>query len=152
MFGTVTLASERGLHQGDPLAALLFSLVLHRLVKLIHERVPRLKLNGWYLDDGTLIGATEQLRQAVDILEAEGPPLGLVLSTAATVPPPGRPKSTIWCPGLIGGQDDPLDKGLVRVKEDGVILLGAPLGSAAFVAKAVREKVKKVRQITSPHL
>ena len=148
LFGTVLLASERGFHQGDPLAALLFCLVLHRLVRLLHERLPDLGLNGWYLDDGTLIGTVEQLKQAVSILEAEGPPLGLILSTAATVPPPGRPKSTIWCPSSIGGQEDPLAKGLVRVKEDGVILLGAPLGSPAFVAKAIREKVQKVRDIT----
>ena len=148
LFGSVILASERGFHQGDPLAALLFCLVLNRLVKHLHDSLPELRLNGWYLDDGTLIGQIDQLRQAVEILEREGPPLGLVLSTAATVPPPGRPKSTIWCPGNIGGQDDPLGKGLVRVAEEGVILLGAPLGSPDFVAKAVREKVEKVRAIT----
>ena len=48
----------------------------------------------------------------------------------------------------VGDRDDPLAKGLVRVEEDGVILPGAPLGSPTFVAKAVKEKVEKVRAIT----
>ena len=36
----------------------------------------------------------------------------------------------------------------MRVKEDGVVLLGAPLGSAAFVARKVKEKIEKVKEIS----
>ena len=45
-FGDTTLTSETGFHQGDPLASLLFSLVLHPVVKTIQEEVPDLKVNA----------------------------------------------------------------------------------------------------------
>ena len=44
--------------QGDPLVPLLFSLVLHKVVSYIaqdRECLPLL-FNGWYLDDGVLLG------------------------------------------------------------------------------------------------
>ena len=100
------------------------------------------------MDDGTLVGTIEQLREVVDLLLNEGPALGLTLSTRATVPAPSRPKSTIWCPELIGGDEDPLDRGIVRIQEEGVVVLGAPIGSAGFVEEVIRRKVEKVREIT----
>ena len=36
--------------------------------------------------------------------------------------------------------EDPLEKGLVPIGDDGVILLGAPLGSAEFVGGEIEEK------------
>ena len=49
LFGNTSLSSQLGFHQGDPLATLLFSLVLQPLVNLISERVPGLACNarGW---------------------------------------------------------------------------------------------------------
>ena len=37
LFGAITILSERGFHQGDPLAALLFALVLHPLILRIQQ-------------------------------------------------------------------------------------------------------------------
>ena len=68
--------------------------------------------------------------------------------TPDTVPPPARPKSTIWCPTPHQIQDDPLGKGLALIKEEGIILLGAPLGSAQFEADFIQGKVDKIRDIT----
>ena len=147
LFGSETLLSQCGFHQGDPLAALLFSLVLQSLVNLIKERVPSLMLNAWYLDDGTLIGTVEELQAVVDMVKVEGPSKGLILSTAATSAP-APPKSTIWSPGHVGGAEDPLDRGLERVTAEGVTLLGAPLGSPAFVEESLKHKVQKVEEIT----
>ena len=56
LFGSSSLSSERGFHQGDPLASLLFCLVLKELVELIKQRVPDIPLNAWFLDDGTQDG------------------------------------------------------------------------------------------------
>ena len=148
LFGSTTLLSQCGFHQGDPLAALLFSLVLQAIINLIQERVPSLKVNAWFLDDGTLVGTIEELKAVVDLVREEGPQRGLILSTAATSAP-APPKSTIWSPGHVGGAEDPLNRGLERVKEEGVILLGAPMGSPAFVAEKVKLKVAKVEEITS---
>ena len=133
------------------MAALIFSLVLHPLVIAIQERVPTISVNAWFLDDGTAVGRVGELKQVVDILVSEGPVRGLILSTSATVIAPARPKTTVWCPQGIPeaqGQVDPLHRGVVKVQEEGVILLGAPLGSKEFVAREVGRKVEKVNQIT----
>ena len=148
LFGAITILSERGFHQGDPLAALLFALVLHPLVLKIQERVPGLAVNAWFLDDGSQVGTLEELREVTDILVEEGPARGLTLSTAATVQAPGRPKTTIWRPSGLEGEADPLGRGVVGIEEAGVILLGAPLGSEEYVKQEVEKKVEKVREIS----
>ena len=92
----------------------------------------------------------EELKKVVDILVEEGPARGLILSTAATVAAPASPKTTVWSPQNAAGegQGDPLDRGVLRVEEEGVILLGAPVGSEEFVGREVAKKVEKVREIT----
>ena len=96
--------------------------------------MPDLDVNAWFLDDGDQVGTLDQLRAVIDILLREGPPRGLYLSTSITVPAPAKPKTTIWCPtDLVSTPDDPLERGLLRVREPGIILLGAPLGSPEFV-------------------
>ena len=67
-FGEAIIASATGLHQGDPLAGLLFCLVLKLVVDSIEEEVPSLILNGWYLDDGHITGSKEELSEVVDII------------------------------------------------------------------------------------
>ena len=96
IFGNTSILSCCGFHQGDPLASLLFSLVLHPIVLMIKQQVPSLDLNVWYLDDGTLVGTVLELRRVVDIIVSEGPPKGLILSTAGTVRAPSLPKTTVW--------------------------------------------------------
>ena len=108
VFGDSIIMSECGFHQGDPLVSLLFSLTLHPIIEKINSDVPGLSLNEWYLDDGTVAGKKEQLQQVVDILLEHGPARGLHLSTAATVSPPGRAKSTVWLPNSDTTQTDPL--------------------------------------------
>ena len=148
LFGTILILSERGFHQGDPLASLLFSLVLHPVVQIIQERVPGLAVNAWFLDDGNEVGTLPELQEVVNILLEEGPARGLTLSTAATVRPTDRPKSSVWSPLNPDGEADPLNRGVPRIEEQGVILLGAPVGSEEFVREVLQRKVEKVREIT----
>ena len=63
--------------------------------------------------------------------------------------------SAVWIPG----DPDPLQRGIPRVAEEGITVLGAPLGSPDFVEAALQAKVEKVRKITEalpdlqqPHL
>ena len=117
-----------------------------------HTAPPRkgsLALNAWFLDDGTQVGKLEDLNQVIDILVHEGPAHGLILSTSLTVVPPSTPKSTIWCPTQTADGRDPTGRGIRRVTEEGIILLGAPLGSEAFVGDEVQKKVEKIREITA---
>ena len=108
-----------------------------------------LDANVFYHDDGDAVGTIPQLQQVVDIVKREGPPRGLILSTATSVLPPSQPKSKVWSPSAIGpGNPDPLQRGIPRVAEQGIIVLGSPLGSPAFVEAALQAKVQKVRDIT----
>ena len=66
---------------------------------------------------------------------------GIILSTSS-------PKSTIWCPNLPDQVGDPSQRGLKRVVGEGVVLLGAPLGSPEFIASEVKKKVAKIEDIT----
>ena len=149
VFGSTTIWSRCGFHQGDPLASLLFSLVLHPIVLQIEEQVPTLALNAWYLDDGTLVGTAPELSQVAEIITRQGPSKGLILSTAATVKAPSRPKTTVWSPLDVTGDEDPLGKGIPRVRGLGITLLGAPLGHIGYEAEVLQEKVDKVQRITS---
>ena len=135
------------IHQGDPLASLLFSVNLQPIIETITTEVPGLKVNAWYLDDGTLAGTMADLQKAVDIILREGPARGLHLSTANTVLPPLLPKSTVWSP-YDSDSDDPLDRGIPRVMDPGIVLLGSPIGDLQFTQEWIKRKVAKVKDIT----
>ena len=118
---------------------------------IIEEQVPTLSLNAWYCDDGNLHGTKDELATAVDIIQQEGRPRGLILSTSATVQPPKQPKSCVWSPmdGVDDLDQDPLLRGVPKVKSsDGITVLGAPVGWREYVREKIAEKIEKVRLIT----
>ena len=67
--GTNTILSCSGVQQGDPLGPLGFALKLHPIVTRIKEEIPDLKVNAWYLDDGTLCGSPKDLARAWELLK-----------------------------------------------------------------------------------
>ena len=149
------ITSDAGVHQGDPLAGLLFALAFHPVLLAIRERVPDLPLNVAFYDDLTAAGSKEQLRVVVDTMLELGPPRGLLLSTRQTVPAGAKPKTTIWSRAAeVEDYVDPLQRGISRLQEQGVTLLGVPLGHHRFVAAALEEKRIKVTEVTTllPHL
>ncbi|XP_052622515.1 uncharacterized protein LOC128127844 [Lactuca sativa] len=81
--GNAHIWSSTGVQQGDPLGPLLFALVLHPLLHNIRDNC-KLLLHAWYLDDGTLIGDSEEVAKALDIIKAIGPQLGLQLNIKKT--------------------------------------------------------------------
>ena len=80
-YGDKEVVSRAGVHQGDPLGSLLFSLVLSRLVNS-----PSRPQNGvhrmFYLDDGVVSGTSNAVSEFVQFLVTEGPAVGLVLNLA----------------------------------------------------------------------
>ena len=117
---------------------------MHPIIRRINEAVPNLRMNEWYLDDGSVVGSVAQLREVVDIVLQYGPDSpdrGLHLS---------RAKSTVW--SLRAASDplqhqDPLGRGIQMLMQPGTVLLGAPVGSVEFEKQAIQERVSKVQQI-----
>jgi len=72
-----------GVQQGDPLGPLLFALVLHPLIHQVRDSY-KLLLHAWYLDDGNLVGDSEEVAKALDIIQVVGPELGLELNIRKT--------------------------------------------------------------------
>jgi hypothetical protein len=70
--GKEILKSSMGVQQGDPLGPVLFSLTLMPMIKKIAEKCPNLKLNAWYLDDGTIIGSPEDCAEILSLFQTEG--------------------------------------------------------------------------------
>ncbi|GJS86280.1 hypothetical protein Tco_0752821 [Tanacetum coccineum] len=62
---------------------LLFALILHLLLHKIKD-ICKLLLHAWYLDDGTVIGDSEEVAKVLDIIKAAGPGLGLELNIKKT--------------------------------------------------------------------
>ncbi|XP_052622301.1 uncharacterized protein LOC128127679 [Lactuca sativa] len=81
--GDTHIWSFTGVQQGDPLGPLLFAFMLHLLLHNIRDNC-KLLLYAWYLDDGTLIGDSEEVAKALDIIKAIGPKLGLQLNINKT--------------------------------------------------------------------
>jgi hypothetical protein len=136
-FGCSVLESLVSLHQGDPLAMLLFALVLQPLALKIKAEVPELILNSWFADDGNLAGTPEDLFRAFQILVTNGPPRGLHLAPS---------KCLVWC----GNEDphcmDPLNCGIPRSFSDGLLVLGSPIGSPDFCNEILIDRIGKVKK------
>jgi len=77
------IMSATRVQQGVPLGPLLFALVLHPLIHQVRDSC-KLLLHAWYLDDGTLVGDSEEVAKALDIIRVVGPKLGLELNIRKT--------------------------------------------------------------------
>ncbi|XP_049886857.1 uncharacterized protein LOC126381429 [Pectinophora gossypiella] len=76
-FDKSLILSQVGAQQGDPLGPLTFSLVIQKVVTSMMS-----PLNVWYLDDGTLGGKPEVVKQDLDILLPRFRELGLEVNTS----------------------------------------------------------------------
>ena len=130
------LQSAAGVQQDAPLGPLLFSLVLHPLALKIETDFPNLDLCVWYLDDGTIIGAVDDVHKVFLLIEREGPALGLHLNVK---------KNEIWWPSR--ASPDPFPADVDRVANEGVKLLGAPIGTKAFTTDFVQKKLDSLAAV-----
>ena len=127
------IPSVEGVQQGDPLGPLLFALVLQCLLLIIKARCA-LDLQVWFLDDGTLVGDTAEVAQALHIIQQEGPALGLHLNAAKTV---------VWWP-----QWDPRreDAGLFP---DGIAQLHPEKGGVSLLGGGVSLDIDFLREVAT---
>ena len=94
-----------------------------------------MRLNSWYLDDGTLVGSPDQLAAALDIIETLGPAIGLNLN---------RNKSLLFIPEEEDATSSPLPTD-IPVTRQGFSLLGCPIGPPEFCEEAFHNRVSKVK-------
>ncbi|XP_022032741.1 uncharacterized protein LOC110933848 [Helianthus annuus] len=120
--GSECFRATTGVQQGDPLGPLLFALALHPLILRVQEHC-NLPFHAWYLDDGTIIGNAMEVAKALEIINTEGPSLGLHLNIKKT--------EVYWpsCDGL-KVQDSLFPRGIGR-PERGVKLLGGGGGAVS---------------------
>ena len=152
MYGSHHLDSREGAQQGDPAAMLLFSLVIQPILKRLSAECPDLLLTLFYADDGTLIGTPEAIARALALIEREGPSVGYFIKPE---------KSKVYWPTMSMERLAPLlaaypsllvqgsPTGVTRScgEDDGITIFGAPLGSDAYVAKFLRERLDGVREV-----
>ena len=133
-----TIHSCCGVQQGDPLGPLGFALALHPILEKIQADVPGLRVNAWYLDDGTLCGSVSDIAAALTIIEKEGPEHGLHLN---------RSKCLIHTTEGVNISHPSLCD--VPVASGGFDLLGTPVGPAEFCEASFRKRICKVQEIVS---
>eukprot|EP00884_Botryococcus_braunii_P016683 jgi/Botrbrau1/3699/Bobra.0008s0026.1 len=93
-------------------------------------------LQGWYLDDGSVIGDTCVLRGYLEQLISEGPRWGIRLNLR---------KSLLWWPSFDPRREDGFPEELCQNRDLGVRLLGGPLSaSRVFVSAFVGDKAIEV--------
>ena len=149
-FGKYKVRSQAGVHQGDPLGPLMFSLAIHPLVKEVAAL--GLDLCLFYLDDGLLCGSPEAVAKALALPMRKGPALGLdlhlgkceLISTLPTV-------SQEDLVGLAQLFPEPLladENGSPRVKAAGSFeFLGSAIGTDSFCNAVVQSRVDKTAQL-----
>ncbi|XP_064394938.1 uncharacterized protein LOC135342184 [Halichondria panicea] len=135
LLGSHSLLSCSGVQQGDPLGPLGFALTLQPIIDCIQSEVPGLALNAWYLDDGTLIGSPNDLLSALEIIEREGPRIGLHLNKA---------KSLLYIPAEADQSVNPLPSAIPIVRE-GFSLLGCPVGPPDFCEASFQTRIDKIK-------
>ncbi len=122
--GPVFLSSAAGVRQGDPLSMPLFALAAARVLRGTAEMVPRV-LPVAVADDVTLLGPPAEAAAAFEVLSTGLEEIGCPIRLG---------KCAVWGPSGV-----PDDLGLpaeVRRPAEGSEILGAPVGSEAFVISA----------------
>jgi hypothetical protein len=106
------------------------------LAERIKKEFPKLDLGVWYLDDGTIIGDVGDVFKVFELIRAEGPSLGLHLNVK---------KNEIWWPSRTS--PDPFPAEVERIDNEGVKLLGAPIGTEKYTTAFVKKKLDTLQDV-----
>ena len=130
--GGITLLSQEGTTQGDPLAMMMFALAT---VPLINAVKTIGTIQAWFADDAASGGRIQRLRQWWDTLLSKGPAFGYFPNAVKTVllTKKERYNEAVAVFGDTG----------VKITTEGKIYLGGAFGSEEFTASSVEEKVRQ---------
>lgn len=126
--GSETILSCSGVQQGCPLSPLLFAVVLREITSNLENERCKLLMNSWFLDDGHIAGKVDDVIKCLNIIETNGIKLGLKLNLKKCV--------------VYGANVDNFPRDIIRNYE-GLIVLGAPIGSDSFVKAVVNKQIYK---------
>jgi hypothetical protein len=95
-------------------------------------------VNVWFHDNLVIAGPEEDLLRALQVIQVEGPPLGLNLAPA---------KSRIWCSDLQPDNNLPLGSNIPRANTHSFELLGAPVGEGHFSTSVIEKRIAKIHDL-----
>jgi hypothetical protein len=154
MTGDRRIYSSSGVQQGDPLGPFFFAVGLAAVLREAYQGsttegdLVSQCLRLFYMDDGVLCGPAASVGEAVNRLLAAATRLGAGLSANAS-------KTVVWSPSRspegcrteLEQYVDPIALNMadVNAASEGFILLGAPIGTAAFEREALLSKVVNLK-------
>ena len=148
-YGDTQITSETGLHQGDPLASLAFSLAIHSIISSID-----CPFNAWYLDDGIFGGTPDQAARSLAEVEREFALIGLQLNHRKCE---FAPLNNLNQPSQTSATENirRVMPGIVETANYNLTLLGSPLtpegldGSIGRCGQKVELMCERVKQLDS---
>ena len=148
-YGEKEIHSETGLHQGDPLASLAFSLAINPIISLID-----CPFNAWYLDGGVFGGTPEQVCISLAEVERSFALIGLQLNhRKCEVAILNSPTGTFRASALAAVRRVMPD--IIETPSNNLTLLGSPLlpegldDSIARCGRRVELMCDRVKQLDS---
>ena len=110
------------------------------MVEKILDEAPNLKINVWYLNDGSLCDSPHDLANALSIVEEVGPNHGLHLNHA---------KSLLYIPEDCDASSNYLPSDIPIIMTDFTVLLPHRSGPSFFCEMSVIKEVEKLRESLS---
>jgi hypothetical protein len=132
--GTPPVLSERGVRQGDPCGGLFFAATVQGGLEQLCRAHPSV-LPAAYLDDSSLLGTPEAVIAAFPAFCDLSADVGLAVS---------RPKSGVYSPTAQAAAHTAAALGLAH-HTDGVVVVGTPIGTDAFVTAHVSARADALR-------
>ena len=123
------LQSQEGVHQGDPLGPMLFSVALHPYLVDLQESHPSTRVLA-YLDDMFFIGPLDDVITCLDDVESSLKKIGLNIAIE---------KCELFCNGLT---TPPCLNRAIRVVSSGIDILGIPFGQQQYVTESCLDIAK----------
>jgi hypothetical protein len=132
--GELLASSQEGVRQGDPLGPALFAVGMQGLLEQLKTEFPQVNLFA-YLDDVTAAGEPEDLLALADRFSELAKHRGLKVNES---------KSELLLPS---GHHELSDIGDIRIKREGIRVLGSPVGSPTFEDQWCVEYVRHLKKM-----
>ena len=125
---TVPIFSQTGSHQGDPLSPLLFSLVHSAAMDKVRSLFPVGFWDFSYVDDTYIVSPIDQIPRILEEVKAAFAEVGLMVN---------MDKSSLFSQQAV---DDTVSL-VVPITLEGLMVVGAPVGTDTFVLEKTRERL-----------